>query len=163
MKSGDIIIVHTVWNKCWGDNTNYFCYSPSLGRESGEWFVAHKARAVGVDQQALDHPQYTAIGHQEPVPLRKDVCEEYKKETGHDVLQDFPEWKPCHNLLMRNGLLAWENVGGDIAKVVGKRCKISGFPIRWYIENGSLVRMVAYIDKKDLNPVPTRVYKYGTT
>jgi bifunctional N-acetylglucosamine-1-phosphate-uridyltransferase/glucosamine-1-phosphate-acetyltransferase GlmU-like protein len=45
---------------------------------------------------------------------------------------------------------------------IGKRCKISGFPIRWYMGDGSIVRMVAFIDEKDLNDVPTRVYKYGT-
>jgi kynurenine formamidase len=78
------------------------------------------------------------------------------------VLEDFPEWEPCHNLLMRNGLLGWENVGGDIAKVVGKRCRISGFPIRWYMGDGSIVRMVAFIDEDQLNNVPDRVYKYGT-
>jgi hypothetical protein len=27
--------------------------------------------------------------------------------------------------------------------------------------DGSIVRMVAFIDKKDLNDVPTRTYKYG--
>jgi hypothetical protein len=28
--------------------------------------------------------------------------------------------------------------------------------------DGSIVRMVAFIDEKDLNNVPDRVYKYGT-
>jgi hypothetical protein len=28
--------------------------------------------------------------------------------------------------------------------------------------DGSIVRMVAYIDEKDLNNVPDRIYKYGT-
>lgn len=163
MKEDDIIIVHTGWNKYWGDNTQYFCYSPGLGKEAGEWFVEHKVKAVGVDQQALDHPLHTAIGPHGPGPLRPDLFEEYKQFSGgHEVITDFPEWEPCHNLLMRNGILGWENVGGDIAKVVGKRCKISGFPIRWYMGDGSIVRMVAYIDEDDLNPVPDRVYKYGT-
>jgi kynurenine formamidase len=78
------------------------------------------------------------------------------------VIDDFPEWEPCHNLIMRAGILGWENVGGDIAKVVGKRCRIAGFPIRWYMGDGSIVRMVAFIDEDELNPVPDRVYKYGT-
>jgi hypothetical protein len=28
--------------------------------------------------------------------------------------------------------------------------------------DGSIVRMVAYIDEKDMNNVPDRIYKYGT-
>ena len=162
IKEGDIIIVHSGWNKYWGENAKYFCYSPGLGREAGEWFVAHKVKAVGVDQQALDHPLHTAIAPHGPGPLRPDICAEYKRETGHDVMEDFPEWEPCHNLILRNGIMGWENVGGDIAKVVGKRCRIAAFPIRWYMGDGSIVRMVAFIDEKDLNPVPDRVYKYGT-
>jgi kynurenine formamidase len=148
MKEGDIIIVHTGWNKYWGDSTQYFCYSPGLGKEAGEWFVAHKAKAVGVDQQALDHPLHTAIGPHGPGPLRKDLFDEYKEFSGgHEVIEDFPEWEPCHNLLMKHGIMGWENVGGDIG---------------WYMGDGSIVRMVAYIDEKDLNNVPDRVYKYGT-
>ena len=77
--------------------------------------------------------------------------------------EDFPEWEPCHNLLMRNGIVGWENVGGDIEKVVGKRVTIMGFPIRWYMGDGSIVRLVAKIDEDKLNDVPDRVYKYGTT
>ena len=34
--------------------------------------------------------------------------------------------------------------------------------MRWYMGDGSIVRLVAFIDDKDLNDVPDRVYKYGT-
>jgi kynurenine formamidase len=163
IEKGDIVIVHTGWNKYWGDNSTYFLESPGLGREAGEWFVAKGVKAVGVDQQALDHPLHTAIGPHGTGPIRPDLCAQYEKETGRKVIDDFPEWEPCHNLLMRNGILGWENVGGDIAKVVGKRCIISGFPIRWYMGDGSIVRLVAFIDEDDINNVPDRVYKYGTT
>ena len=102
-------------------------------------------------------------GSHGPGPLRPDLFDEYREFSGgHEVIDDFPEWEPCHNLIMRAGILGWENVGGDIAKVVGKRCRISGFPIRWYMGDGSIVRMVAFIDEDELNPVPDRVYKYGT-
>jgi len=45
--------------------------------------------------------------------------------------------------------------------VVGKRVTIMGLPLRWYMGDGSIVRMAALIDEKDINPVPPRVYKYG--
>jgi kynurenine formamidase len=147
----------------WGDSQKYFLYSPGLGREAGEWFVEKGVKAVGVDQQALDHPLHTAIAPHGPGPLRRDICAEYKRETGKDVLEDFPEWEPCHNLLFGNGIMGWEHVGGDIEMVVGKRVTIAGFPIRWYMGDGSIVRLVAFIDEQDLNNVPPRVYRYGTT
>ncbi len=64
---------------------------------------------------------------------------------------------------VRNGIVGYENVGGDIAKVVGKRVKLMGFPIRWYMGDGSIIRLVAEIDEDEMNDVPDRVYKYGTT
>src|ERR1019366_8919955 len=157
----DIPIIHTGWHRNWGDNLKYFAYSPGLGREAGEWFVKKGVKAVGVDQQALDHPLHTAIGPHGPGPILPNVCAEYKKETGRDVLQDFPEWEPCHHQILGNGIMGWENVGGDSEKVVGKRVTIMGFPIRWYMGDGSIVRLVAQIDEDDMNKVPDRVYKYG--
>lgn len=70
-------------------------------------------------------------------------------------------WEPCHKLMMGNGIVGVENLGGDLDKVVGKRFKFMAFPIRWYLGDGSMVRCVAEIDEDDLNDVPTRTYKYG--
>jgi kynurenine formamidase len=147
IEKNDIVIINTGWHKYWGDNTKYFCYSPGLYKEAGEWFVAKGVKAVGVDQQALDHPLATAIGPHGPGPLRPDVNAEYKRVTGHDVIKDFPHWEPCHRLLLGNGIMGWENVGGDIDMVTGKRVTIAGFPIRWEKGDGSIVRLVAIVDK----------------
>ncbi len=38
---------------------------------------------------------------------------------------------------------------------------LMGLPLRWYMGDGSIVRMAALIDEKDVNPIPPRVYKYG--
>jgi len=149
IEKGDIVIVHTHWHAKYSDSVEYFCYSPGLYREAGEWFVEKGVKAVGVDQQALDHPLATAIGPHGPGPLRPDICEEYKRETGRDVLQDFPEWEPCHRILLGNGIMGFENVGGDIDEVLGKRVTIAGFPIRWVKGDGSMVRLVAIVDEGD--------------
>jgi kynurenine formamidase len=109
--------------------------------------VEKGVKAVGVDQQALDHPLATAIGPHGTGPLLPDVCEEYKKEMGREVIEDFPEWEPCHRLLLGNGIMGWENVGGDIDKVLGKRVTIAGFPIRWEKGDGSIVRLVAVVEE----------------
>lgn len=101
------------------------------------------------DHHALLHPLATAIGPHGPGPLRPDICAEYKRETGHDVLDDFPEWEPCHNALLRNGIMGYENVGGDLEQVVGMRVTLAGFPIRWTKGDGSIVRIVAIVDEGD--------------
>jgi kynurenine formamidase len=147
IEKGDIVIVHTGWHHYYGDSRKYFAYSPGLYREAGEWFVERGVKAVGVDQQALDHPLATAIGPHGSGPLLPDVCEEYKRETGREVIEDFPEWEPCHRQLLGNGIMGWENVGGDIDEVLGKRVTIAGFPIRWEKGDGSIVRLVAIVDE----------------
>lgn len=107
-----------------------------------------KVKAVGVDHQAPDHLLATAIGPHGTGPLLPEVCEEYKRETGREVGEDFPEWEPLHRLLLGNGIMGWENVGGDIDEVVGKRVTIAGFPIRWEKGDGSIVRLVAMVEER---------------
>jgi kynurenine formamidase len=147
IEAGDIVIIHTGWHHYYSDSRQYFAYSPGLYREAGEWFVEKGVKAVGVDHQALDHPLATAIGPHGTGPLLPDVCEEYREETGREVSEDFPEWEPCHRLLLGNSIMGWENVGGDIDKVLGKRVTIAGFPIRWEKGDGSIVRMVAIVEE----------------
>ncbi len=149
IEKGDIVIVHTHWHAKYSDSTEYFCYSPGFYKEAGEWFVERGVKAVGTDTQALDHPLGTAIAPHGPGPLRPDICREYKRETGRDVLEDFPLWEPCHRAILGNGIMGWENVGGDIDEVVGMRVTIVGFPIRWVKGDGSITRLVAIVDKGD--------------
>jgi len=153
IEQNDIVIIHTGWHKFYTDSVKYFVYSPGLYKDAGEWLVKKKVKAVGVDQQALDHPLATRIAqpppaHQPPTPILPWVLEEYKKKTGHDVWQDFPYWEPAHRELLTHGIMGWENVGGDIDKVVGKRCYIMGIPTKWIKGDGSNVRMIAMVEKK---------------
>ncbi|WP_158737267.1 cyclase family protein [Alteribacillus sp. YIM 98480] len=162
IQKDDIVIIHTGWHRHWGDNRTYFAYSPGLTQESAQWLVDKGVKAVGVDQQALDHPMGTPIAPHGTGPLIPQVVKEYKEEFGRDVLEDFPDWEPAHRVLLGNGVMGWENVGGDIEMVVGKRVTIAGFPIRWHMGDGSIVRLVALVDENEINDVPSRVYKYGT-
>jgi kynurenine formamidase len=110
--------------------------------------VAKGVKAVGVDQQALDHPLSTAIGPHGPGgPLLPEVCEDYERETGRKVIDDYPEWEPVHRILLGNHVMGFENVGGDIDEVLGQRVTIAGFPIRWEKGDGSMVRLVAIVDE----------------
>jgi kynurenine formamidase len=149
IRPGDIVIVNTGWHHTFGDNSTYYAYSPGFYREAGEWFVERGVKAVGTDTQALDHPLATAIaphGPGAPDGLLPWACEEYKEETGRSVLDDFPEWEPCHRQILAHGIVGFENVGGDLDAVTGKRVTIACFPWRWVGGDGCIVRMVAMLD-----------------
>jgi kynurenine formamidase len=78
IQRGDIVMVHTHMHAIYADTKEYFAYSPGLAKSAGEWFVERGVKAVGVDQQALDHPLSTAIGPHGPGPVLPRVNEEYK-------------------------------------------------------------------------------------
>ncbi|PWQ94000.1 cyclase [Leucothrix arctica] len=149
IREGDIVIINTGWHKYYGDNQIYYGHAPGFGKEAGEWFVKKKVKMVGNDTQALDHPLATAIGPHgpgKPHGLLPNICEEYKAETGRDVIEDFPDWEPCHNAILSAGICGFENVGGDIDKVTGKRVTFAAFPWRWKKGDGCIVRLVAMVD-----------------
>ena len=66
IQPGDIVIVNTGWHHTYGDNADYYAYSPGFYDEAGEWFVERGVKAVGTDTQALDHP--LGDGHRAPRP-----------------------------------------------------------------------------------------------
>jgi kynurenine formamidase len=149
IREGDIVIVNTGWHKYYGDNTTYYGRAPGFYKDAGEWFVKKKVKMIGSDTQALDHPLATAIGPHgpgRPNGLMPDICAEYERKTGRKVLEDFPEWEPCHNAILSAGILGFENVGGDIDKVTGKRVTFASFPWRWTKGDGCIVRLVAMLD-----------------
>ena len=83
-------------------------------KEAGEWFAEKQVKLIGTDTQALDHPLGTAIGPHGPgAPhgLLPDVNEEYRRETGRRVIDDFPLWEPCHRAILSAGICGIENLG----------------------------------------------------
>src|SRR4030042_1212392 len=149
IEKDDIVIINSGWHHKYADSVEYFCYSPGLYREAAEWFVKKGVKCVGVDQQALDHPLATAIGPHGIGPIRPDICAEYKAETGREAIEDFPLWEPNHKILLGNGIMGFENVGGDIDEAAGMRGTIPGVPIKRVGGDGSMVRLVAIIDSGD--------------
>jgi kynurenine formamidase len=155
IRPGDFVIINTGWHRYYGDNRQYFVYSPGLYKEAGIWLKERGVKAVGIDNQALDHPLATAIGPQPNGPLVPSALKEYKLHTGREAAEDFPEWEPCHRQLLGNGIVGFENVGGEIDEVTGKRCTFVAFPWRWEKGDGCIVRLVAIID-------PTGEYRIET-
>lgn len=155
VREGDLVIVNTGWHKWYGDNFEYYAYAPGFCKDAGEWFVEKKVRGIGTDTQALDHPLGTSIGPHAMGPLLPWACEEYEAETGRKVLDDFPEWEPCHHVILSNGLFGIENVGGDIDKISGKRVTFISIPLRWVGGDGSMIRLVAITDPEQTFRVET--------
>ncbi len=88
-------MINTGSHHNWGDNDDYFGYSPGLYRSGAEWLVKRGVKLVGVDVQALDHPLGTKIAAHGTGPSHPQLLEEYKRETGRDALEDFPDWEIC--------------------------------------------------------------------
>ena len=150
VRQGDIVIVNTGWHHRYADSAEYYAYSPGFYKEAGEWFAAKGVKAVGTDTQALDHPLATAIGPHGPAEeaggLLPWAVREYEQETGRRVIDDFPEWEPCHRAILSRGIYGFENVGGDLDRVTGKRVTFAAFPWRWVGGDGCIVRLVAMVD-----------------
>jgi len=146
IREGDIVIVNTGWHRYWGDTRKYFVESPGTYDEAGAWLVERGVKGFGIDCQALDHPLGTAIGPQPNGPLIDGVLEEYRAYTGREAADDFPLWEPCHRHVLGNGIVGFENVGGQIDEVTGKRVTFAAFPWRWEKGDGCIVRLVAILD-----------------
>jgi kynurenine formamidase len=148
IQKNDIVMINTGSHKNYGDNPDYFAYSPGLYKESAEWLVERGVKLVGIDVQALDHPLGTFLGPHGPGPAQPHLDVEYKAETGHHIIEDFPYWEPAHKIMMTNGIPGIENIGGDIDAITGRRCTFFAFPWRWPEGEGCALRVVAVLDPK---------------
>jgi kynurenine formamidase len=148
IQKNDIVMINTGSHLNYGDNPDYFAYSPGLYKEAAEWLVERGVKLVGIDVQALDHPLGTFLGPHGPGPAQPHLDVEYKGETGHHIIEDFPYWEPAHKIMMTNGIPGIENIGGDIDAITGRRCTFFAFPWRWPEGEGCALRVVAVIDPK---------------
>ena len=148
IQPGDIVIVATGWHKRYSDSKDYFGYAPGLSREAAEWLAAKRVKLFGIDTGAIDHPLATSLGPHRNGPQIKDLASEYKKATGRNAAQDFPDWNPAHKALLRAGIPTVENVGGDVAEIAGSRCTIHACPWRWTEGDACVIRLVAIRDPR---------------
>ena len=95
IRNNDIVMINTGSHHKWGDNPDYFAYSPGLYKEAAEWLVKRQVKLVGIDVQALDHPLGTFLGPHGPGPAQPHLNDEYRAETGRDISEDFPYWEPA--------------------------------------------------------------------
>lgn len=155
IEPGDIVMINTGAHRLFGDNDDYFAYSPGLYIDGAQWLVDRGVKLVGVDVQALDHPLGTRIAEHGPGPIMPHLIDEYREYTGREVADDFPQWEPAHRILLLAGIPGIENIGGELDAVTGKRCTFLAFPAPLTQGDGSPVRVVAVIDPDQEFRIPT--------
>jgi kynurenine formamidase len=148
IRDGDIVVYHTGWhrfyNGCAQENeVRYFCMHPGGGRELAEWLVSMKIRWWAFDTGSADHPMNTSIRYKRP-----DLAREYRRRTGRDPEEEFPEQDlfVMHHVPFGAGIVHVENAGGDIERVLNQRCIIGCFPWRFVGGEASLCRLVAFLN-----------------
>ncbi len=148
IREGDILIYHTGWHQFYNgcakeDEVRYFCMHPGGGRELAEWLVSMKIRWWAFDTGSADHPMNTSIRYKRP-----DLAREYRRRTGRDPEEEFPEQDlfVMHHVPFGAGIVHVENAGGDIERVLNQRCIVGCFPWRFVGGEASLCRLVAFLD-----------------
>jgi kynurenine formamidase len=148
IREGDILIYHTGWHRYYNgcakeDEVRYFCMHPGGGRELAEWLVSMKIRWWAFDTGSADHPMNTSIRYKRP-----DLAREYRRRTGRDPEEEFPEQDlfVMHHVPFGAGIVHVEIAGGDIERVLNQRCIVGCFPWRFVGGEASLCRLVAFLD-----------------
>ena len=148
IRKGDILIIHTGWHRYYyqaqeEDEETYFCRHPGPYLECAQWFIDMELKWTGTDTGSGDHPMNTAIRN-----LRPDIREEFEQKKGVKVDEAFPmkDYFAMHRIPFRKGIIHVENVGGDIAQVLNRRCKIGCFPWRFEGGEAAMCRVVAFLD-----------------
>ena len=145
VKEGDILIIHTGWHQYWEgkpkqDLVRYFCMHPGGGLALLEWMVKKKIKWFGIDCGSGDHAMNTSIRE-----IRPDLAKLFEAQVGKSSSEYFGTFEythksgrlvrddifPFHSLAFQHGIIHAENVGGDIALMLNKRCIIGAFPWRY--------------------------------
>ena len=148
IRDGDIVVIVTGWHRHYSDSIRYFGHAPGLTKDAAEWLVKRNAKLVGIDNGTIDHPLATSLGPHRNGPQIRFLPPEYKKATGRNAIDDFPEWNPAHKTLLAAGFPTIENVGGDVADALGKRCTFHAYPWKWTEGDACVIRLVGIVDPK---------------
>ena len=84
IKDGDILIIHTGWQRYWEgqprqDLVRYFCMHPGGKIELLEWMLKKKIKWFGIDCGSADHAMNTSIRSMRP-GHRQAVREKGRRE-----------------------------------------------------------------------------------
>ncbi len=147
VKEGDVLIIHYGWHHYYSgereeNQEKYFFRSPGGDGELAKWMLKKKIRWFGVDAGSPDHPMNMA-------PTRKarpDLVKEYEKKVGKNIDDIFPPegLSILHTMLFPHNIVHAENVGGEVDKVLNRRCTIGAFPWNFIGGDASICRIIAF-------------------
>lgn len=146
LKKGDILIINTgfhkyAWYEPTADTIRYMLKHPGPTIEFAKWVVNMQFRWLGIDATSQDHPLNTVIRR-----VRPDIVEEFEKKHGKkiDELMPWPEnYQVMHTIPFQYGIVHAENLGGEIDKVLNKRCIIVGAPFKFQGGESAYARIFA--------------------
>jgi kynurenine formamidase len=158
VRPGDILILHTGWHRYYAgmpeeDLPRYFTRHPGPDRAFAAWAVQMRFRWIGVDCGSADHPMNTSIRYRFPALVR-----EYERRFGVSVEERFPEADLfcMHHEPFRHGVIHAENLGGELATLLNRRCTVGAFPWKFVGGEASVCRIVAFLDEEAGEPAPAR-------
>ncbi len=150
VRKGDILIIHTGYHRFQQDlsgesEARYFYRHPGPSREFAQWCIQTQLYWLGVDCGSQDHPMNTGLRGKRP---EEDLafCRRHRVNSVGEI---FPQehWQIMHRALFSHGIIHVENVGGDIHKVLNRRCAIGSFPLKIRTES-SPCRLAVFIEKE---------------
>jgi kynurenine formamidase len=145
---GDIVVINTGWHHGFSDSLEYFSHGPGLSAAAAQWLIDRDVTLVAVDTASVDHPLATSLAqaHRGFGPIVVELPRRYRKRTGRDVTEDFPEWNPAHRLLAKAGIPTIENVGAEVDTVNSRHCTFHAMPWYWPQGDACIVRFMAITD-----------------
>lgn len=146
IETGDIVLINTGWHHRYSDSQEYFGDAPGLSPAAAQWLVNRRVKLVGMDTPQIDHPLATSLGPQRNGPRMNRLPDRYRRQTGREPRDDFPDWNPAHRLLLENDIPTIENVGGELDSMNASRCTLHACPWRWLNGDACVVRLVAIVD-----------------
>ncbi|MHB8566213.1 MAG: cyclase family protein [Nitrososphaerales archaeon] len=148
VKDGDIIIFHTGWHHYYKgereeNELKYFCYAPGPDAEMAKWMLKKKIRWFGMDTSSGDHPMNTGLVKKS----RPDLVKEFEKKMGKNIEEIFPSSGSSimHTMLFPHKIIHAENLGGDLDKVLNRRCTIGAFPWNFVGGDACICRIIAFL------------------
>lgn len=146
IQKGDRVVIVTGWHHMFSDSLEYFGESPGLSKAAAAWLVTRKVKLVAIDTPQIDHPLATSLAEHRGGPLMNRLAGNYRRETGREPKEDFPEWNIAHRTLLGAGIPTVENVGGDVDDLLGRRVTLHAAPWRWMEGDACVIRFVAITD-----------------
>ncbi len=146
LKPNDILIIHTgyhryAWYQPTADLIRYMLKHPGPTIEFAKWVLEKKINWLGIDAVSQDHPLNTVIRR-----VRPDIVEEFERKFGKkvDEVMPWPEnYQVMHTYLFPHEIVHAENLGGEIEKVLNRRCIIVGAPFKFMGGESAYARVFA--------------------